>query len=130
MSTVCVLKSVTWQRVLAREISGGVGVGRKINDFIVPLYDKEYERLVAIAYRRTNDWALAQDLVQNTFLLSGIINFCQKICTICTRICVQLGRCIRRILRHLIILDALLAAMDEKKLSLYIEICRLVASAG
>ena len=50
--------------MLAREISGGVGVGRKINDFIVPLYDKEYERLVAIAYRRTNDWALAQDLVQ------------------------------------------------------------------
>ncbi len=27
-------------------------------------------------------------------------------------------------------LDALLAAMDEKKLSLCIEICRLVASAG
>lgn len=45
-------------------------MGRKINDFIVPLYDKEYERLVAIAYRRTNDWALAQDLVQNTFLLA------------------------------------------------------------
>lgn len=49
---------------------GGIGVGYNWNDFIAPLYTKEYKRLIGIAYRKTKDWALAQDLVHDTFLLA------------------------------------------------------------
>lgn len=40
------------------------------NDFIEPLYNDEYKRLFMIAYRWTKDQELAQDLVQDTFLLA------------------------------------------------------------
>lgn len=40
------------------------------NDFIEPLYYDEYERLFHIAYRKTKSRELAQDLVQETFLLA------------------------------------------------------------
>jgi len=40
------------------------------NDFIEPLYNGEYQRLFAVAYRRTKDQELAQDIVQDTFLLA------------------------------------------------------------
>lgn len=40
------------------------------NDFITPLYNEEHERLFKVAYRRTMDWELAQDLVQDVFLLA------------------------------------------------------------
>lgn len=40
------------------------------NDFITPLYHEEHERLFKVAYRRTKDWELAQDLVQDVFLLA------------------------------------------------------------
>lgn len=40
------------------------------NDFIEPLYNNEYKRLFMIAYRWTKDQELAQDLVQDTFLLA------------------------------------------------------------
>ncbi len=43
---------------------------RNWNDFIVPLYNEEHERLIKVAYRKTEDWELAQDLVQNVFLLA------------------------------------------------------------
>ena len=36
-------------------------------DFIVPLYNEEYERMLKVAYRRTKSWELAQDLVQDVF---------------------------------------------------------------
>lgn len=39
-------------------------------DFITPLYNEEHERLFKAAYRRTMDWELAQDLVQDVFLLA------------------------------------------------------------
>lgn len=39
-------------------------------DFIVPLYNEEYERMLKVAYRRTKSWELAQDLVQDVFLLA------------------------------------------------------------
>lgn len=39
-------------------------------DFIVPLYNEEYDRLFKAAYRRTRDRELAQDLVQDVFLLA------------------------------------------------------------
>ena len=45
-------------------------MGYNWNDFIAPLYTKEYKRLISIAYRKTKDWALAQDLVHDTFLLA------------------------------------------------------------
>lgn len=38
--------------------------------FIVPLYNEEYERLFKVAYRKTRDRELAQDLVQDVFLLT------------------------------------------------------------
>ena len=40
------------------------------NDFIAPLYNEEYERLFKIAYRKTKNWDLSQDLVQDVFLLA------------------------------------------------------------
>ena len=40
------------------------------NDFITPLYNEEHERLFKVAYRRTMNWELAQDLVQDVFLLA------------------------------------------------------------
>lgn len=40
------------------------------NDFIVPLYNEEHERLFKVAYRKTKDRDLAQDLVQDVFLLA------------------------------------------------------------
>lgn len=40
------------------------------NDFIVPLYKDGYNRLFSVAYRRVKDPELAQDLVQDTFLLA------------------------------------------------------------
>lgn len=43
---------------------------RNWNDFIAPLYNEEHERLVKVAYRKTKDWELAQDLVQDVFLLA------------------------------------------------------------
>lgn len=41
-----------------------------IDGFIAPLYYEEYERLVKVAYRKTKDWELAQDMVQDVFLLA------------------------------------------------------------
>lgn len=38
--------------------------------FIIPFYNEEYERLFKVAYRRTNDRELAEDLVQDVFLLA------------------------------------------------------------
>jgi len=40
------------------------------NDFIEPLYYEEYQRLFAVAYRRIKNQELAQDIVQDTFLLA------------------------------------------------------------
>ena len=40
------------------------------NDFIMPLYNEEHERLFKVAYRRTKNWELAQDLVHDVFLLA------------------------------------------------------------
>lgn len=40
------------------------------NDFIAPLYHEEHERLIKVAYRKTKDRELAQDLVQDVFLLA------------------------------------------------------------
>lgn len=43
---------------------------RKWDSFIEPLYNDEYQRLFAVAYRKTGNLELAQDLVQDTFLLA------------------------------------------------------------